>query len=104
MCESQNTAENTAAFLDRCRELDEIGKLRTDYFKTLALLKALKDGTMTIDDIELTVDGFVLKLPKQPMPPGAIPVPTVIDPSDAEQTPGDEVENPAEEAEPQSIQ
>lgn len=45
------------------RELNEIQtdfNLRCDYLKTLALLRALKAGTVSLDNVTMTADGWTV--------------------------------------------
>lgn len=38
--------------------LNELNNVRNDYAKTLALLRALKAGTVTLDNVTMTDDGW----------------------------------------------
>lgn len=38
--------------------LNELNAVRNDYAKTLALLRALKAGTVTLDSVTMTDDGW----------------------------------------------
>lgn len=58
---------------DLLRELAEINaasQVRSDYLKTLALLRALKAGRLAIGDVELLPDGWrlVQPAPAEPQP------------------------------------
>lgn len=56
------------------RELNEINRLhqlQADYAKTLALLRALKAGAVTLDNVTLTSDGWqVAEIPQPPAEAG----------------------------------
>jgi hypothetical protein len=44
--------------LNELAEVDAVSKLRGDYFKTLALLRALKAGRVLLDQVTMTADGW----------------------------------------------
>lgn len=50
--------------------LNELSTARNDYHKTLALLRALKAGTVTLENVTLTEGGWqVAAVPPEPEPP-----------------------------------
>jgi hypothetical protein len=56
--------------LQEMAEIDAVAAIRRDYQKTLALLRALKAGTIGVDDITMLPDGW--RLVERP-PPAAEP-------------------------------
>lgn len=44
--------------LQELAEIDAVSRLRADYFKSLALLRALKAGRVTLDQVTMTADGW----------------------------------------------
>lgn len=45
-------------FLARLAEINQLYTLRLDYAKTLALLAALKSGSIKLEEVQLTADGW----------------------------------------------
>lgn len=45
-------------FLKQLNEINAVSQLRSDYAKTIALLRALKSGSVGLDNVTLTADGW----------------------------------------------
>ncbi len=43
--------------------IDVASSIRNDYLKTLALLRALKAGRVSLDDVTMTADGWQVATP-----------------------------------------
>ena len=44
-------------------DIDTAAQVRADYTKTIALLNALKDGEVTLDEVVMTDDGWRVEQP-----------------------------------------
>lgn len=53
--------------------IDAASVLRNDYHKTLALLRALKAGTITLDNVTMTATGWNVAAVAPPEPPAGEP-------------------------------
>ena len=52
--------------MQRCAEINALNMLRNDYQKTLLLLRALKAGSITLDQVLLIADGWRLTTEAEP--------------------------------------
>ena len=56
-------------FLQELAEVDAVSKLRADYFKSLALLRALKAGRVSLYQVAMTADGWQVSAVQPPDEP-----------------------------------
>ena len=74
-------------FLRELANIDAMSSLRCDYQKTLALLRAMKAGTVSLDNVRMTDDGWTV---------AAVPPPAPVAEEPAEGPAEESAEEPAE--------
>lgn len=73
--------------LRQLADIDAVSTLRCDYTKTLALLRALKAGSVSLDDVTLLADGgWTVEAAEQPPPPDPPEPPDYVPPDPTDES------------------